>query len=271
MKVTQLAFSVVAVFLLVFLCVIGLGALGFLDFRWPWEDLEVATEETTITFDEEEPEPQVVRIEPIALDCRARVHAEVPVRASRTHELVGQTYRTDTVEMVAVGDVDTCLDASSVEIAERVDGSWDVIIPAESIEFVRPRVDAVATMNSVYYDKGLVGKITDAFPWVSDNDGLTPAAYAFAQSVVGGSDCMDKAYELTELALQQAYTDQMVEQGGEETSVEVLIVGTPDFGQNDLPSDPAFEDFDFTIDGQSAVCEIADTAWGGAVATSGDS
>lgn len=271
MKISQLVSAVGAVFVLVFLCVIGLGALGFLDFRWPWENIDLATEDTTITFDEDEPEPKLVLIEPISLDCRARVNAQVPVRATRTYELAGQTYRTDTVEMVAIGDVDTCVDTSNVDIAERADGTFDVIIPADSIEFVRPRVDAVATMNSVVYDKGLVGKITDAFPWVSDNNGLTPAAYAFAQTVVGGSDCMMAAYDMTEMALQQAYVDQLVEQGGDAAGIDVIIDGLPDFGQNELPDDPDFEDFAFDIDGQTSVCDVADGAWGGAVRESEDS
>jgi len=256
----SLAASMVLVLLVVFFVVIGLGALGFVDFRWPWEGVEVASQESTVTFDEAEPEPRIIEIEPIALDCRARIHAEVPVKATREHDLVGQTYRTDTLEMVAVGDVDTCVSADLVEVVERLDGLVDVIIPAAAIEFSRPRVDAVATMDSVVFDKGLVGKMTDVFPWVSENNSLTPAAYAFAQTVVGGSDCMKQAYDATEAALIDAYRSQMSEQGGNPADVRVIIDGVPDFEQNDLAEDPRFDDFDFSIDGTLAVCELAENA-----------
>ena len=60
----------------------------------------------------------------------------------------------------------------------REDGSARVLVPADAIEFVRPRVDAVATLGSVHYDEGLIGKLTGALPWVSDDQNLTPAAYA---------------------------------------------------------------------------------------------
>lgn len=260
--------STFAVFAIGFLVVAGLFGLGLLDWTWPWENIDVATTETTITFDEDEPEPEIIEIAPISLDCRARIVAQVPVQARREHELIGQTYRTDTVEMVAIGDVDTCVNTSGVEIAERTNGTFDVIVDASAIEFARPRVDAVATMDSVVYDKGLVGKITDVFPWVSDNDGLTPAAYAFAQSVVGGSDCMQQAYDLTRSALEQAYVAQIIEQGGTAGDIEVIVNGTPDFGQNDLPDDPAFEEFDFTVDGQAATCEITADAFEGATTES---
>lgn len=258
--------SLVLVLLIVFFVVLGLSSLGFIDFRWPWQDIDVASQESTITYDAEEPEPKIIKIEPIALDCRARIHAEVPVKASREHQLIGQTYRTDTLEMVAIGDVDTCVSADLVDIVDRADGLVDVIIPAEAIEFSRPRVDAVATMDSVVFDKGLVGKLTDVFPWVSENNNLTPAAYAFAQTVVGGSDCMRQAYDATEQALISAYGAQMTEQGGNSTDVRVIIDGVPDFSQNDLADDPRFQDFDFAVDGSLAVCELADTA----VAADGD-
>jgi len=267
---TNFTAAVAMLFVLVILIVLGLLSTGFLDWRWPWEDIDVATEESVITYDAEEPEPQIISIAPIALDCRARINAKVPVRATREHQLVGQTYRTDTLEMVAIGDVDTCVDTTSVEIAERTDGTFDVIVPAEAIEFTRPRVDAVATMDSVVYDKGLVGKVTDVFPWVSDNNELTPAAYAFAQSVVGGSDCMQQAYDLTASALREAYEDQLIAQGGVASDIDVIISGTPDFAQNDLASDPAFEAFEFSVDGNASVCEIAPNAYKGSTILSDD-
>ena len=123
----------------------AIGALviagaGIVSFDWPWEIDEIAAVETSIVV--EEP-PKIFRIEPIALDCRARVHAEVPLEGSRDHEILGQVYRTDTVRITALGDVDTCVDADGGEVTERADGGFSVTVPGESIRFVRPRVDAV--------------------------------------------------------------------------------------------------------------------------------
>jgi len=259
-RVVNSFLSLILLVVLVVLVILGLRSIGLLEFTWPWENIDLATDEQTLGFDPDDPEPKVVKIEPLSLDCRARIHAEVPIRATREHELIGQTYRTDSVEMLAIGDVDTCVSNEQVEIAERADGTFDVIVPAEAIEFVRPRVDAVATMDSVVYDQGLIGKITDVFPWVSDNNALTPAAYAFAQTVIGGSDCMREAYDLTTFVITEAYEDQMAAQGGDPADVEVIISGSPDFSQNDLVDDPAFDDFEFSTD-SAAVCDVV----GGAV------
>ena len=166
---------VVAAFVLVGLLVYS----GALSINWPWNniDLDVASSKTVIAPDAP---AQIYRIEPLALDCRARISAVVPIEGKKEHELAGRVYRTDTVEMEAYGDVDTCVNAELVEIAQLDDGRTRVTIPAEAIEFVRPRVDTVATRDSVRFDKGLIGKITDAFPWVSDNESLTPSAYALS-------------------------------------------------------------------------------------------
>ena len=158
------------------LLVVGaIGALfiagaGIISFDWPWKIDEIAAIETSVIV--EEP-PTIFRIEPINLDCRARVHAEVPLRGVREHEILGQVYRTDTVTMTAIGDVDTCVEADGVEVIERSDGGFSIIVPGDSIKFVRPRVDAVRTAESVSFDKGFVGKLTDVFPWVSDDNSLT--------------------------------------------------------------------------------------------------
>ena len=95
--------------------------------------------------------------------------------------------------------------------------------------FVRPRVDAVATAQSVVVDKGLAGKVTDAFPWVSDDLGLTPLAYAYAQNVIGGSNCMETAYTVTEGLLIDAYTQQFIDQGADPEKLTVRIDGSPSF------------------------------------------
>ena len=44
------------------------------------------------------------------------------------------------------------------------------------------RFDAVATLDSITYDEGLIGKLSGALPWVSDNSRLTPAAFALSRA-----------------------------------------------------------------------------------------
>ena len=242
------------------LLVLGaIGALfiagaGIVSFDWPWEIDEIAAVETSIVV--EEP-PTIFRIEPIDLDCRARVHAEVPLRGVREHEVLGQVYRTDTIEMTAIGDVDTCVEADGVEIIERADGGFSVIVPGESIRFVRPRVDAVRTAESVSFDKGLLGKFTDVFPWVSEDNSLTTSAYAYAQGVIGGSECMQAAYEHTSTMIVEAYRSQMEAQGGDGTAVDVRIEGEPDFDQN---PPVRIEGLNFEMSAGGARCEVADDA-----------
>lgn len=174
-------------------------------------------------------EARIIAIEPIALDCRARVHAVVPVEGRREHSLFDRVYRTDTISLEAIGDVDTCVEGTSAQVVHKKDGTTEVIIPGESIMFVRPRVDAVATAQSVVVDKGAAGKITDVFPWVSDDLGLTPLAYAYAQNVIGGSNCMETAYTVTEGLLVDAYTQQFIDQGADPEKLTVRIDGSPNF------------------------------------------
>lgn len=178
-------------------------------------------------------EARIVDVQPIRLDCRARVFAEVPVEGRREHEAFGRVYRTDRITMRAYGDVDTCVDGSGTEVTHHNDGTTDVVIDASSIVFVRPRVDAVRTASTVDIDKDVVGKFVDAFPWVDDNLGLTPAAYAFAQNVIGSSSCMETAYLLTEGMLIDAYRDQAIEQGVDPDRLEVTIEGQPTFTDPD--------------------------------------
>ncbi|MEL6982908.1 MAG: hypothetical protein AAFO29_10840 [Actinomycetota bacterium] len=178
-------------------------------------------------------EARIVQVEPIQLDCRARVFAEVPVEGRREHEAFGQVYRTDRITMRAYGDVDTCVDGTGTTVTHHDDGTTDVVIDADSIMFVRPRVDAVRTAATVDVDKDAVGKLVDAFPWVDDNLGLTPAAYAFAQNVIGSSSCMETAYLLTEGVLIDGYRDQAIEQGVDPNRLTVTIEGQPTFTDPD--------------------------------------
>ncbi|MEM7271941.1 MAG: hypothetical protein AAF547_02570 [Actinomycetota bacterium] len=174
-------------------------------------------------------EARITSVEPISLDCRARVHAEVPVEGEREHEAFGLVYRTDRISLHAYGDVDTCVDGDGASVTHHDDGSTEVVIDADSIVFVRPRVDTVRTASSVDVDKDAVGKIIDAFPWVDDNLGLTPLAYAYAQNVIGSSRCMTTAYALAEGLLIDAYREQVVDQGVDPDLVTVTIDGEPTF------------------------------------------
>lgn len=254
MSKTAVAFVTVAgVFLLAFILLLGLLSFGWLDVNWPWEN--IVEEETAVAVDVEEGPAQIVSITAISLECRARIEAEVPVVGTQKTSVGGATISTDTVRMRAVGDVDTCVDSSGVEIVPRADGTFGVIIDAEAIEFVRPRVDAVATMNSVTTDRGIVNQVVEALPWTNEDDELTPAAFAFAQTVIGGSSCMEAAYDQTRTALTDAYRQQMVEQGANPDDVDVIISGIPDFGQNDVDQ-KLLGDFEFEEE-QGTSCVVA--------------
>lgn len=202
----------------------------------------------------------VTRIEPEVLDCRARINATVPLKGKKdytnhnpVHDFV---YRTDTLKLAAVGDVDTCVrDGATVQ--ELKNGGWAVNVPAESVEFVRPRVDAVATAKSVDFEKGWVGKFTDAFPWVDDNNGLTPAAYAYAQTIIGGSSCMKAAWTPTQRAIVAAYKQQAADKHIDPNKVEVTFSGTPNFSQHDADmKDLGFNGFEFKVDAGKVECRV---------------
>lgn len=253
---TAVALATIAgIVLLSLFFVVALFSFGWVDINWPWEDIDLVQEESEVGVDITEGPAEIIKITPIALDCRARVVAEVPVVGTQRTEVVGQTVSTDTVRMRAIGDVDTCVEATGVEINERADGSIGVIIDAESIVFRRPRVDAIATMDSVETDRGFVGQLVDVLPWTNEDDELTPAAFAFAQDVIGGSACMQAAYDQTETAIIAAYSEQLVDQGGDPGDVEVIISGIPDFGQNELDA-PVLGKFEFA-EQTGTTCVIA--------------
>lgn len=256
MNRASIAFATIfGVFVIAFLMLTALFSFGWLDINWPWED--VVTQETAVAVDFTEGPPQITKITPVSLDCRARIAAEVPVVGTQKTQVAGATVSTDTIRMLAVGDVDTCVSTEGVDVVERTDGTIGVIIDASAIEFVRPRVDAVATMNSVTTDRGIVNQIFEALPFTNENDELTPAAFAFAQTVIGGSDCMQAAYDQTRAELIAAYQAQMVEAGLDRADVDVIISGIPDFGQNDL--DPAvLGDFEF-VEAPGTSCIVRDS------------
>lgn len=206
-------------------------------------------------------EPAVVtRVEPVSLDCRARLNVTVAVEGRRDHQVAGVTYRTDTVSLDAIGDVDTCVDGDAVTITPNGDGSFVVDVPGEAITFVRPRVDTVATAQSVEYDKGFAGELTDLVPGVDDGDDLIAGAYAYAQQEIGGRACMQTAFTVTSQALEQAYADQLTAQGVDPSMVTVEI-GEPDFDQH-RPLEE-IEGFEFRVSDAGVQCTLSPDAYGG--------
>ena len=88
-------------------------------------------------------------------------------------------------------------------------------------------------MASVSTDRGFVGQLVEILPWTNEDDELTPAAFAFAQEVIDSSACKQAAYEQTEAAIIEAYTQQLVDQGGAPDKIDVIISGVPDLGQDE--------------------------------------
>ncbi len=231
-----------------------------LQFPWqfPWQpDIDFTEVAVELSLPEE---ARIVAIEPITLDCRARVHASIPIEGRREHTAFGRVYRTDTITMQAIGDVDTCIEGSSAQVQYNADGTTYVSIDADDIVFVRPRVDAVKSAESVRVSKGLVGKWTDVFPWVDDDLGLTPVTYAWAQNVIGGSQCMQAAYTVTEGILIDAYTEQFIANGADASRLTVEILGRPTF------SDPPPLDLggvEMNIDYDTITCQVSEDLQGG--------
>jgi len=225
--------TIAAIFGTAIVLLILLISFSWLEIRWPWEDLDVVQQESDVAVDVEQGPAQIIDIKPLSLDCRARISAEVPVVGQQKTTLAGQTISTDTVRMRAIGDVDTCVDPNGVRVLTRDDGTIGVVIEASAIRFERPRVDAVATMGSVSTDRGIINQLVEALPLTNEDDELTPAAFAFAQTVIGGSDCMQAAYEQTQTAVANAYREQLVDQGGNPDDIDVVFSGAPDFTQND--------------------------------------
>lgn len=175
--------------------------------QWGWNPHETSQEQTA--------DEMIVIIEPIALECLARLHAEVPVSIQHRHSLAGVTYRTDTARMTAIGDVETCVSVAGVRVT-----SDEVIIPSSAIIMNRPRVDAVATLASVESDMGFLGELSGLFPGVDDQDGTVPTLYAVAQNIIGSSECMQSAYDHTILLIRDAYEEKY--------DIDVTILpGTP--------------------------------------------
>lgn len=203
---------------------------------------------------------EITRIEPITLDCRARITANVPVKGKKDYQrkAFGQTltFRTDKMKLTAIGDVDTCVRGGST-ITELKNGGWLVAVPASSIVFNRPRVNTVLTDRSVRFSKGWFGKLSDAFPWVSENNNLIPDAYAYAQTVIGGSSCMQAAWQPTQDAIRAAYQQQAVAKHLDPKQVTVVFDGTPNFNQNaDILKATKVQGMTFLAEAEHVTCKL---------------
>lgn len=175
----------------------------------------------------------IIGVVPIRLDCRAVISIEVPVSGKREHKMFGKVYRTDSMSMKAIGDVAMCIDGQAR--LETTDMMRVITVPATAVVFDRPRVDAIKTQGTLNVTKGWVGKLTDIFPWVSENNGLTQEGYAFAQSVIGGGKCMESAWQKTVGIVTESLMADAISEGFTEGNVTITIDGTPDFRQNETP------------------------------------
>ncbi len=210
-------------------CLFTLNSLGIsLHIKTPWSNKSKTTISAAGPI-------EVPRIDPETLDCRALIHEIVPVKGKKVHQLSfvwHWDYRKDTVYIKAIGDVDTCVNGGA-DIQSTPNGGWLVNIPSASIDIHRPRVDMVATAGNINFKKGLIGKITDAAWWVSENNKLTPAALAYAQELIGNGKCLQAAWNNTWEAIQIAYFKQAAAKGIDSSKVKInLVVGTPNFNQN---------------------------------------
>ena len=148
-----------------------LGQVGLLRFPGP-ELPEFTALEVEVSLPDE---ARIIAVEPITLDCRARVHAQVPDEGARRHRALGQVY-------------------------------------------------------------------------------------AYAQNVIGSSNCMKTAYTVTEGILLHAYRQQFVKQGVDPAKLTVRIEGDPLFGD---PEDIEMgDDVTLSVGGGEVVCVASDDLGG---------
>lgn len=192
-------------------------------------------------------EPEIIRIDPIALDCRARTDVAVSARGIMDHyatidlPLVAPkrvVYRTDSLEYQGVGDVETCVPPEASTIFQTTKET-KVTIDASQVVFNRPRL-TFAKDFEINYDQGLLGKITNAAPWVSDDSPLYDLTLHQAQKQVASESCMRKAWSATQAAVRNAYYGIVAEQYGiDASSITVHFVGEPNFWQAGKAPDEA--------------------------------
>jgi hypothetical protein len=177
--------------------------------------------------------------------------------------------RTDRAGLTAIGDIDVCVQIGASRVMTDANGQQTVSISAADIKYHRPRVDTVLTAQSVWYDAGWQAKLTDWLPFVSDNQSLSPAAFAYAQLVIGSHDCIAASWEVVVTGLHEAYRQQAVNQGIDPQSISVEIVGSPDFAayaesimadytpEERAQAERYVTDFNFAVQEDEVVCELA--------------
>ncbi len=213
---------------------------------------------------------RIVKIVPEALECRAYVQAEIPVKGESQYiwktPLFSKTLNTDTITFTAIGDVEVCFPAEGATVHAKNDGSWLVEIDSSQAVFNRPRVDALATENSVDYKPGAGREIIEFVPIVdyfidTNAHELTAEAFAYAQALIGGSDCMNAAWQPVQKAIVLSYQDQAARKGADPGAVEVIFTNQPDFEQHAKVFDTGvFDGVEFEIDTENDRCVVLEDA-----------
>ena len=83
-----------------------------------------------------------------------------------------------------------------------------------------------------------------------------PAFDAYAQTVIGSTDCMTKAFDTTKRAIVRAYRDQLIQAGHDPSMITIDIVGQPDLSTTQAPEE-ALQGFDFAVDTLATSCTVA--------------
>ena len=83
---------------------------------------------------------------------------------------------------------------------------------------------------------------------------------AYAQDVIGSSECMEAAYSLTEQILIDAYTQQFIDNGADPESLTVTIDGRPTFGSGEAP--PRLGGLDMAPTEGAVACTLSDDLGG---------
>lgn len=215
---------------------------------------------------------EIFEIKPVNIDCRAVVRASIPVKGESQYivhtPLGSKTLNTDTIWLTAIGDVDVCFPPEASEVVKQADGSWLVTIDSSKTVFNRPRVDALATGNSVDYEDGAGRDIMSAVPLVNafiDTNAheLTLEAVAFAQSLIASSECMAAAWPPVQEAVTAAYAEQAALGGLSADQVTVVFKGAPFYAQykQDIDTSVFGDGVEFEVEAGGINCSILPEAF----------
>lgn len=261
--------AIVAMFALIGIAVVG-NVFGILS--WPFSAGNTGVQTHSVTH--QLAPAKITKLELIALECRETIQMEVPVEGKVDHvaRVLGVQVaptRTDRAGLTAIGDIDVCVQIGSSRVLSDANGQQTVRIPASDIVYHRPRVDTLLSAQSAWYDAGWQAKLTNWLPFVSDNQSLSPAAFAYAQLVIGSHDCIAASWEVVVAGLHEAYRQQAANQGVDPNSVSVEIVGEPDFAvyaesimanystEERAQAERYVRDFNFAVKEDEVVCELA--------------